>query len=86
MEAELIKHLGGTVSFVQKLLIERLIKIRLRLDAIEEKAETGSWTDLDRRVYGALLNAERLTAREIGLKSAVEVPRPRLETVLAAGR
>jgi hypothetical protein len=70
MEAELIRHLGGTVSFVQKLLIERLIKIRLRLDALEEKAETGSWTDLDRRTYGALLNAERLTAREIGLKPA----------------
>jgi hypothetical protein len=73
---------GGTVSFVQKLLIERLIKIRLRLDPLEEKAETGEWTDLDRRTYGALLNAERHTAREIGLKPTAEKP-PSLSEHLA---
>lgn len=72
MEAELIRHIGGNPSFVQKLLIERLVKVRLRLDAFEEKFAAGNWTDLDSRTYGALLTAFRLTAREIGVKPAAE--------------
>jgi hypothetical protein len=72
--AELIKHLGGNMLFVEKLLIERFIKTRLRLEALEEKGESGEWTDLDRRTYAALLNAFRLTAREIGLNPAATPP------------
>ena len=74
MEAELVRHLGGSPSFVEKLLVERLVKIRLRLDALEEKAEADNWTDIDRRTYGGLLNAFRLTAREIGLATATHKP------------
>ena len=76
MEAELIRHLGGSPSFVEKLLVERLIKIRLRIDAFEQKAEA-DWADLDRRTYGALLNNFRLTAREINLKGGRCRPSPR---------
>jgi hypothetical protein len=85
MEAELVRHLGGAPSFVQKLLVERLVKIRLRLDALEQKAEADNWTDLDRRTYGALLNAFRLTAREIGLKPVTaSLPKITLSDHLAA--
>jgi hypothetical protein len=79
MEAELVRHLGGNPSFVQKLLIERLVNIRLRLDAFEGKFTTSTSTDLDRRVYGALQNAFRLTAREIG----IEPHKPRKSETLA---
>jgi hypothetical protein len=37
MEAELIKHVGGAPSFPQRLLIERIVKIRMQLDIFEEK-------------------------------------------------
>lgn len=74
MELELVRHLGGNVSFVQKLLIERLIKIRLQLDSLDDKLTRGEWTPHDSRTYGGLMNAFRLTAREIGLKPAAVPP------------
>ena len=68
MEAELIKHIGGKPNFMQRLLIERIVKIRMQLDIFEEKLARGeAWTPHDGRTYGALHNAIRLTAREIGL-------------------
>jgi len=71
MEAELVRHIGGSPSFVQKLLIERMVKIRMQLDLLEERLLAGgTWTPHDSRTYGGLLNAYRLTAREIGLKPA----------------
>ena len=70
MEAELIKHLGGNPTFPQRLLVERMVKIRMQLDLFEEKLARGSWTPHNARTYGALHNAIRLTAREIGLTAA----------------
>ena len=68
MEAELIKHIGGKPNFMQRLLIERIVKIRMQLDIFEEKLARGeAWTPDDGRTYGALHNAIRRTAREIGL-------------------
>ena len=47
-----------------------VIKLRLQLDAFEEKlvgSRTGeaTWTDLDRRTYGALHNAYRLALHDL---------------------
>jgi hypothetical protein len=85
LEAELTAHVGGDPTIVQRLLIERLIKIRCQLDRLDEKLATGGWTDHDSRTYGGLLNAYRLTARELGLKPAAAKV-PSLEEVLRQGR
>jgi hypothetical protein len=69
LEIELIQHVGGAPSIAQKLLIDQAIKIRLQLNALGEKLDTGEWTDHDRRTFGGLMNCFRLTLRDIGLKS-----------------
>jgi hypothetical protein len=68
LEAELTAHIGGNPSIVQKLLIERLIRIRLQLDLLDEKVGTDGWTAHDGRTYGDLLNAYRLCCREVGIE------------------
>jgi hypothetical protein len=69
LEIELIQHVGGAPSIAQKLLIDQAIKIRLQLDALGEKLDSGAWTEHDRRTFGGLMNCFRLTLRDIGLKS-----------------
>ena len=70
LESELVAHVGGAPTITQRLLIDRLIKIRLQLDAFDKKLVGGNWTPHDSRTHGGLLNAFRLTARELGLKGA----------------
>ena len=70
LERQLTQHVGGDPSITQKLLIERLIKIRLQLDLLDKKLAEGGWTHLDGRTYAGLLNAYRLTVRELGLQPA----------------
>ena len=67
LEKQLIEHVGGNPSITQRLLIERMIKVRIQLDLLDEKLASGEWTAHDSRTYGGLLNAYRLTAREIGM-------------------
>ena len=55
------------------MLVDRIIKVRLQLDALDDKLTSGDWTAHDQRTYGALLNAQRLCLRELGLG-----PAPRL--------
>jgi hypothetical protein len=66
LEAELIAHVGGAPTIAQRMLIDRAIKIRLQLDALDEKLNSDNWTGHDQRTYGALLNAQRLCLRELG--------------------
>jgi len=66
MEAELLRHIGGTPSFVQRLQVEQTVKVRMRLDAFEARPQA-EWTDLDSRTYGGLLNRYRLMLRDLGL-------------------
>jgi hypothetical protein len=73
LERQLIEHVGGSPSVTQRLLIDRVIKIRLQLDALDDKLAAGNWTPHDQRTYGALLNGHRLTLRELSLGPA---PRP----------
>lgn len=79
MERQLIEHVGGAPSITQRLLIDRAIKTRLQLDALDEKLAAGNWTAHDQRTFGGLQNAFRLTLRELGI--APSAPDPR-----AAGR
>jgi hypothetical protein len=73
LERQLIEHVGGSPLVTQRLLIERIIKIKLQLDGLDDKLTSGDWTAHDQRTYGALLNAQRLCLRELGLG-----PAPRL--------
>jgi hypothetical protein len=92
LEKQLVEHLGHPPSIVEKLLIDRLVRLRCRLQVFEAKYEDNSWTDLDRREYGALHNAFRLTARDLGIRAAPPpepvAPKPQLtlEELLAAAR
>lgn len=83
LEAELTAHVGGKPSIVQRLLIDRIIRIRLQLDALDEKLAGGNWTPHDGRTHGGLMNAYRLTMRELGIK-AVADRQPTLAEALAA--
>ena len=78
LEAQLVAHVGGRPTIAQKLLIERINKSQVQLDALDEKLQSGRWTGHDQRVYGALLNATRLTLREIGLEAAAATKAPSL--------
>lgn len=72
LERQLIDHCGGapSITITQKLLIDRVVKIRLQLDALDDKLAAGNWTPHDQRTYGALLNGHRLTLRELSLSPA----------------
>jgi hypothetical protein len=85
LEAELVTHCGGSPSITQRLLIDRIIKVRLQLDALDVKLAAGDWTPHDQRTYGALLNAHRLACRELSLQPA-QAPTPTLAEILAADR
>ena len=74
LEAELTAHVGGNPTIVQKLLIDRMIKIRLQLDLLDDRLKRGEWNPHDSRTYGGLIHALRLTGRELGLKSAAAKP------------
>lgn len=83
LEKQLIDHVGGNPSITQRLLIERMIKVRIQLDLLDEKLASGEWTPHDSRTYGGLLNAYRLTAREIGMKpTSATGPAPDLTSYL----
>jgi hypothetical protein len=83
LELQLIEHLGGSPSVPQRLLIERVIKMKLQIDALEERLAEGSWTPHDARTYGGLSNAFRLAVRELGVKPA-KARAPSLDEVVTA--
>ena len=70
IEAELTAQVGGSPSFGQKLLIRRISRATLRLEAFDAKLDAGSWTSHDARTYGGLSNSLRLMLKELGLKAA----------------
>jgi hypothetical protein len=69
IEARLLDHIGAGASCAQRMLINRLARVALRLELFDEKMAAGPTTDHDGRVYGALHNSFRLMLREIGLKA-----------------
>jgi hypothetical protein len=73
LEQQLIAHCGGSPTITQRLLIERLIRTTVQLQALDTKLAAGdSWTDHDSRTHGGLINRQRLLLRELGLKGAAE--------------
>ena len=81
-EAQMTAHIGGAPSTAQALLISRLARVALRLELFDEKIATGTITDHDARVYGALHNSFRLMLRELGLHAKAP-PAPTLGQLAA---
>jgi hypothetical protein len=75
-EARLLDHIGAGASCAQRMLINRLARVALRLELFDEKMAAGPITDHDGRVYGALHNSFRLMLREIGLRAMPAPARP----------
>jgi hypothetical protein len=89
LEAQLIAHCGGSPTITQRLLIERVIRTTVQLNALDEKlSASNAWTDHDNRTHGGLINRQRLLLRELGLKGAAEPRVPSLgdvaERIIAA--
>jgi hypothetical protein len=86
LEAELVAHIGGNPTIAQRLLIERVIKMRLQLDALDMKLMNGGWTAHDTRTYGGLANAYRLTIRMLDNMKPGRGKAPSLEEVVELHR
>jgi hypothetical protein len=86
LTAELVQHLGGEPTVVQRLLIERIVKAKLQLDVLGDKLETGEWTAHDTRTYAGLSNAYRLALRELDRMKLNKATAPDLEEVIAQHR
>ena len=86
-EAELVAHVGGSPSFAQKLLIRRAARAMLRLELLDAKMASGSWTDHDARTFGGLNNALRLALRELGVRETQpKKPIPTIAEIAARHR
>jgi hypothetical protein len=84
LETQLLAHVGGRPSVTERLAIQRLARVSLRLQLFDEKIDAGAaMTDHDSRVYGALHNSFRLLIRELGLKSDAAPKAPSLADVAA---
>jgi hypothetical protein len=84
-EAERVAQVGGLPSFAQRLLIRRVARAMLRLEAFDARMASGAWTDGDARTYGGLSNSLRLMLRELGFRSATERPRRLADVLNGAG-
>jgi hypothetical protein len=81
LEAELLALLPGEATVADRLFIDRLIRVRLQLEGLENKIEAaragnGTWTDRDVRFYSAAGNQYRLMMRELRF-SPGKGPQPR---------
>lgn len=80
LELKLVRHVTGQpnaalddVPITTQLLIARVVRTTMQLDALDEKLSSGNWTDHDCRTHGGLINRQRLLLRELGMSPA---PRP----------
>ncbi len=73
VRAELTSHVGGAPDAVQRLIIERLCVISLRLALFDEKFAAGKQvSELDNRTYGALHSQYRLMLQQLGPAAAAK--------------
>lgn len=86
LRADLARHVGGSPSTTQRLLIDRAAMLSLRLAKLDEKMVLGEGlTDHDTGVYLAWSNALARTLKALGLKAAPE-PVPTAAEALARHR
>jgi hypothetical protein len=69
VKADLLAHLGGKASATQKMMIDRIAVLMLRVEMMDRKAmEIGGQTDHDQRVYLAWMNSVSKMLRHLGLE------------------
>ncbi len=84
--ADLVRHVGGSPSATQKLLIERAAVLQLRLAMMDRaKSPGGDLSEKSAREYLCWHNSLVRTLRELGLQAA-PTPIPTLADHLAARR
>jgi hypothetical protein len=82
--AELTRHVGGSPSHVQRVLIERAARLMLYVEIMDrETLEAGTMSERNSRQYLAWSNSLRLTLRELGVKAAPTEKPPDLRDILA---
>ena len=82
--AELVAHMGGRPSTVQRALIETAVQLKFRLAVMDRAfAETGAMVAHDSRVYLAWSNSLLRVLRQLGMRGVAEKP-PSLADYLAA--
>jgi len=84
--SDLIEHVGGQPSVTQRLMIEQLVQLRLRLAAMDQKFAEGGMTDVDSRTYLAWANSYSRMLRLLGLQGAPQRSGPTLAALLTAER
>jgi len=76
IRAELAGHVGKDVSITQKMMIERIAMIMLRIELMDGRAlKKGDMTERDAREYLAWNNTVTRMLRQLGLKGAPPSPR-----------
>jgi hypothetical protein len=85
--ADLVRHVGGAPSAVQRALIEQAVQLRLRLAVMDRKwAEAGAqMTECDSNTYLAWSGHYTRTLAQIGLEPT-KPPPPSLAEVIARHR
>ena len=82
--AELVRHVGGAPTSVQRTLIERAARLQLYIEVMDrETLETGTMSERASRQYLAWTNSLRLTLRELGVKAAPAAKLPDLSDIVA---
>ena len=82
MRQELTRHLGGSLSATQRVLVERAAMLQLRCAVLDEKILDGSFSEYDSKTFLAFSNSLCRTLVALGLKSAAAAP-PSLSDYLA---
>jgi hypothetical protein len=84
VRADLIKHVGGTPSVTQRVLIERAVMLTVQLGRMDAKAlADGAMSEHASREYLAWSNTLTRTMKALGIKGASERT-PSLKEFLAA--
>jgi hypothetical protein len=80
---DLIKHIGGNPSVVQRVMIERCCFLQLRISLLDIKITSGhTWTENDNNSYLSwTANLVRIMSR-LGVEPKRSTPRPSLNAIL----
>jgi hypothetical protein len=73
---ELVQHLGGSVTPLQRILVERAAMLQLLIGMYDGKILSGSYTNHDSAVYLAHVNSLRRVVWTLGLKKPLSPPDP----------
>lgn len=75
LRAELIKHVGGNPTIAQRMLIDRVAQLTLRIASMDKKfTETEVQTEHDSRCYLAWTGSLSRLLRDLGLDAAPPPP------------